>query len=98
LILKISKDKPTGKRIAVIGGGPAGLTAAWFLTRKGHDVTIFEAAPKLGGALRYGFPDYKIPKEIVDYEVNAILRMVLIFDSHRGGKGFYTPGSQRYGI
>jgi formate dehydrogenase major subunit len=73
--LKIPKDKPTGKRIAVIGGGPAGLTAAWFLTRKGHDVTIFEAAPKLGGALRYGFPDYKIPKEIVDYEVNAILRM-----------------------
>ncbi len=73
--LKIPKDKPTGKRIAVIGGGPAGLTAAWFLTRKGHDVTIFEAAPKLGGALRYGFPDYKIPREIVDYEVNTILRM-----------------------
>ena len=73
--LKIPKEKSTGKRVAVIGGGPAGLTAAWFLTRKGHDVTIFEAAPKLGGALRYGFPDYKIPKEIVDFEVNAILRM-----------------------
>jgi formate dehydrogenase major subunit len=73
--LKIPKDKPTGKRIAVIGGGPAGLTAAWFLTRRGHDVTIFEAAPKLGGALRYGFPDYKIPREIVDFEVNTILRM-----------------------
>ena len=73
--LKIPKDAPTGKRIAVIGGGPAGLTAAYFLTRKGHDVTIFESAPKLGGALRYGFLEYRIPREVLDYEINTILRL-----------------------
>ena len=87
--LKIPKDEPTGKRIAVIGGGPAGLTAAWFLARKGHDVTIFEAAPKLGGALRYGFPDYKVPDAIVDYEVNTILHMgINIQLSQKWGKDF----------
>lgn len=72
--LKIPKDSPTGKRIAVIGGGPAGLTAAHFLTRKGHHVTIFEGAPKLGGALRYGLLEYRIPKDVLDYEVNTILK------------------------
>lgn len=87
--LNIPREKPTGKRIAVIGGGPAGLTAAYFLTRKGHDVTIFEAAPKLGGALRYGFPEYKIPKEVLDYEINSILRMgISIRLNQRWGKDF----------
>ncbi len=87
--LAIPKDKPTGKRIAVIGGGPAGLSAAFFLTRKGHDVTIFESEPKLGGALRYGFPEYKVPKEILDYEINAILKMgINIRLSQRWGKDF----------
>ena len=87
--LKIPKDKPTGKRIAVIGGGPAGLSAAWFLTRKGHECTIFEAAPKLGGALRYGFPEYKVPKEVLNYEINTILRMgINIRLSQQWGRDF----------
>lgn len=73
--LKISRESVTGKKIAVIGGGPTGLTAAYYLARRGHDVTIFEAAPELGGMLRYGIPDYKIPRDILDYEINTILSM-----------------------
>lgn len=73
--LKLSCEPRTGKRVAVIGGGPAGLTAAFYLARKGHDVTIFEAMPKLGGMLRYGIPAYKIPRKVLDYETNAILAM-----------------------
>ncbi len=87
--LSIPRDKPTGKRIAVIGGGPSGLSAAYFLTRKGHDVTILEAASKLGGALRYGFPEYKIPKDVLDYEVNSILKMgISIRLNQKWGKDF----------
>ena len=73
--LKLTCEPRTGKRIAVIGGGPAGLTAAYYLARKGHDVTIFEAMPKLGGMLRYGIPPYKIPRNVLEYETNTILAM-----------------------
>lgn len=97
--LTIPREKPTGKRIAVIGGGPAGLTAAYFLTRKGHDVTIFEAAPKLGGALRYGFPEYKIPKDVLDYEINTILRMgISIRLNQNWGKDFTIQELQNQGF
>ena len=64
--------KETKKRVAVIGGGPAGLTAAYFLRLKGHEVTILEAMPKMGGMLRYGIPEYRLPKSIVDAEVKEI--------------------------
>ncbi len=65
----------TGKRIAVVGGGPAGLTCAFFLRRLGHDVTIFEAMPKLGGMLRYGIPEYRLPKKVLDWEIDGILEL-----------------------
>jgi len=65
----------TQKRIAVVGGGPAGLTCAYFLRRLGHDVTIFEAMPKLGGMLRYGIPEYRLPKKVLDWEIEGILNL-----------------------
>lgn len=87
--LKLAPDAPTGKRVAVIGGGPAGLTGAYYLAKKGHDVTVFEAAPKLGGMLRYGLPKYKIPDNVLDYEINTILRMgISVRLSQRWGRDF----------
>ena len=69
----ISCAPSTGKKIAVIGGGPAGLSNAYFLRRLGHDATIFEAMPELGGMLRYGIPEYRLPKQVLDWEIQGIL-------------------------
>ncbi len=73
--LRIPRDSATGKKVAVIGGGPSGLTGAYFLARKGHAVTVYEAEAKLGGMLRYGFPEFKIPKAVLDYEINTLLQL-----------------------
>ncbi len=62
----------TGKKVAIVGGGPAGLTAAYFLKTYGHDVTVFDAMPNMGGMLRYGIPEYRLPKQVVDREVKEI--------------------------
>jgi heterodisulfide reductase subunit A-like polyferredoxin len=65
-------EKLSGKRVAIVGSGPAGLTAAYFLAQKGHQVEIFEAASEAGGMLRYGIPSYRLPKSIVDRDIMNI--------------------------
>ena len=64
---------PTGKKVAVIGGGPGGISAAYYLSLMGHEVTIFEQRKKLGGMLRYGIPNYRLPREILDQEIEHLL-------------------------
>lgn len=67
------KMDDTGKKIAIIGGGPSGLTAAYFLALMGHSPTIFEKRSQLGGMLRYGIPNYRLPRERLQWDIDAIL-------------------------
>ncbi len=67
------KMDDTGKKIAVIGGGPSGLSAAYFLSIMGHHVTVFEKRAQLGGMLRYGIPNYRLPRERLQWDIDAIL-------------------------
>ena len=70
---RVRKEPPTGKKAAIIGAGPAGLTAAYYLAKKGHEVTVFEKNEKAGGQCRYGIPAYRLPDEILDKEIQTIL-------------------------
>jgi formate dehydrogenase beta subunit len=63
---------PTGKRVAIVGSGPAGLTAAYYLARQGHGTTVFEALPEPGGMMRMGIPAYRLPPDVLDAEIEAI--------------------------
>ncbi len=63
---------PTGRKIAVVGSGPAGLTAAYYLAKLGHSVTVFEELPLAGGMMRVGIPDYRLPKDVLDAELAEI--------------------------
>lgn len=62
----------TGKKVAIVGGGPAGLSAALYLRIMGHEVTVFDMMDKMGGMLRYGIPQYRLPKEVLDSEISII--------------------------
>lgn len=84
------------KRIAIIGGGPAGLTAAAFLAMKGHNVTIYEKYDKLGGLLIYGIPDFRLPKEVVQNQINLILNLGIdVKYNMQLGKNIYINDLER---
>jgi NADPH-dependent glutamate synthase beta subunit-like oxidoreductase/Pyruvate/2-oxoacid:ferredoxin oxidoreductase delta subunit len=69
----VKPTESTGKKVAVIGGGPAGLSAAYQLARKGHAVTIFDERAELGGMMRYGIPGFRTPRDVLDAEIQRIL-------------------------
>ena len=81
--VKIPTVKPdTGKKVAVVGAGPAGLVVAADIRREGHGVTIFEAFHKLGGVMRYGIPEFRLPNDIIDQEVNTLKEMGVDFQTN----------------
>ena len=79
----------SGKKVAIIGGGPAGLTAAYYLNIMGHDVTVYDMMEKMGGMLRYGIPQYRLPKEVLDKEIAIIEKSgVKLVNNVKLGKDF----------
>ena len=93
------KAPDTGKKVAVVGGGPAGLTCAYYLARYGHRPAILEPMPTLGGMLRYGIPEYRLPKEILDWEIEGILQMgVEVRTNVRMGKDFTIKSLREKGF
>ncbi len=83
---KQTKKPSTGKKAAVIGAGPAGLTGAYYLARQGHEVTVFEANEKAGGQCRYGIPAYRLPETILDKEIADILEAGIDLKTSAGRK------------
>ena len=81
--------KATGKKVAIIGGGPAGLTAAYYLAIMGHSVTVYDMMEKMGGMLRYGIPQYRLPKDVLDKEIAIIEKTgVKLVNNVKLGKDF----------
>lgn len=94
-----SVQPDTGRRLAVVGGGPAGLTAAFFLRRLGHAVTLFEANEKAGGMLRYGIPYYRLPEDVLDSEIRNIVDLgVDVRYNQRMGRDFSVDSLKEQGF
>ncbi len=77
-----SVKPPTGKKVGVIGSGPAGLVVAADCRREGHEVVLFEALHKMGGVMRYGIPEFRLPNEVVDAEIDTLEKMGVIFQTN----------------
>jgi NADPH-dependent glutamate synthase beta subunit-like oxidoreductase len=75
--------EPSGKRVLVVGAGPSGLSAAYHLVRLGHDVTIHEAGPMVGGMMRFGIPSYRLPRAVLDAEAQRIIDMGVTLELNR---------------
>ena len=91
-----SKAEPTGKRVGIVGAGPAGLAAAYALLRKGHAVTIYDAHPQPGGMLRYGIPAFRLPRNVLDAEVRVVCQLGAdIRLSQKLGRDFALAGLRR---
>ncbi|NVN96329.1 MAG: FAD-dependent oxidoreductase [Bacteroidetes bacterium] len=88
----------TNKKVAVIGAGPGGLSAAYFLQIEGHQADIYEAAPKAGGWLRYGIPEYRLPNDVVQSEVDNIteLGVKIFYNKTLGGNVSYKAIKEKY--
>ena len=79
---KESENVPTGKKVAIVGSGCAGITAASDLRKAGHDVTVFEALHKFGGVLRYGIPPFRLPRKVLDREIDSLMKMGVKFEKN----------------
>lgn len=75
-------DTKSGKKVGIVGSGPAGLTAAYYLRRAGHEVTVYEKLAEAGGMLRYSIPAYRLPKDIVQRQISALERMGIVFTTN----------------
>ncbi len=96
-VMQVAPD--SGRKVAVVGSGPAGLSAAFFLRKKGHQVTIFEGREQAGGMLRYGIPAYRLPAEVLDREIGRILDLgIELKTSRRLGRDFDLDSLKKDGF